>query len=353
MALSKLQFTKDWTSKADFPTYESDETQVRADLQCLHNETKIFLNNMIDSLDAGQIPMDISEGTSGDTVKSAVEAIQTQSGSIVHSNVLHNWDFRNPVNQRKGTSYTGIGYTLDRWYSDKAYTKLEINDGYVTLTGENGFGYIRQFLENPLPDETYTISALIRGTGKGMLGLGYYSEGSITGAGTFFNNVGSEWTLVEYTYEYDPKYSTDPVNVVYFQANTGYSYDVKMVKLEKGSKSTLINDIPMEYLSELIKCQRYYLPLDLDCITACGYVKSASRARVMIPTPVQMRNTAQITLTNSGTVYAAGKSGITPETVSVHSTGAVGICADITISDGTVGTPAAWCGFSGYISAEL
>ena len=36
--LEKLEFTKDWTDASDFPTYEPDEEQVRADLQLLHNE---------------------------------------------------------------------------------------------------------------------------------------------------------------------------------------------------------------------------------------------------------------------------------------------------------------------------
>lgn len=47
MSIEKLAFTKDWTSEADFPTYESDATQVRKDMQCLHDETKDYINEKL------------------------------------------------------------------------------------------------------------------------------------------------------------------------------------------------------------------------------------------------------------------------------------------------------------------
>lgn len=42
-----LRFTKDWTNPADFPTYEPNETQVRADQQLLFNEIKAWLNDTL------------------------------------------------------------------------------------------------------------------------------------------------------------------------------------------------------------------------------------------------------------------------------------------------------------------
>ena len=47
MEFKKLSFTKDWNSKTDFPTYEPDEAQVRRDLQCLHDETREFINETL------------------------------------------------------------------------------------------------------------------------------------------------------------------------------------------------------------------------------------------------------------------------------------------------------------------
>ncbi len=40
----RLSFTKDWKNPTDFPTYEENEAQVRADMQLLHDEVKDFIN---------------------------------------------------------------------------------------------------------------------------------------------------------------------------------------------------------------------------------------------------------------------------------------------------------------------
>lgn len=47
MAYSRLDFTKNWGNEADFPRYEESETQVRADLQELHDQTRAFLNRTL------------------------------------------------------------------------------------------------------------------------------------------------------------------------------------------------------------------------------------------------------------------------------------------------------------------
>lgn len=46
-SFEKLSFTKDWNNASDFPTYEENEAQVRADMQALHDETKKFINEKL------------------------------------------------------------------------------------------------------------------------------------------------------------------------------------------------------------------------------------------------------------------------------------------------------------------
>lgn len=43
----RLSFTKDWNNSTDFPTYEENEAQVRADMQALHDEVKKFINEKL------------------------------------------------------------------------------------------------------------------------------------------------------------------------------------------------------------------------------------------------------------------------------------------------------------------
>lgn len=47
MSISKIELTKSWRNASDFPTYESSETQVREDLQCLFDEIAAYINNTL------------------------------------------------------------------------------------------------------------------------------------------------------------------------------------------------------------------------------------------------------------------------------------------------------------------
>lgn len=51
MGFKRLKFTKLWTRHTDFPTVETDENQVRADMQLLHDEARDNLNGLMDDLE--------------------------------------------------------------------------------------------------------------------------------------------------------------------------------------------------------------------------------------------------------------------------------------------------------------
>lgn len=51
MAFKRFQFTKLWTNPLDFPTVELEETQVRADMQELHDQAKDGLNELMGELE--------------------------------------------------------------------------------------------------------------------------------------------------------------------------------------------------------------------------------------------------------------------------------------------------------------
>lgn len=46
-SFEKLSYSKDWNNTSDFPTYEENETRVRADMQLLHDEVKDFINEKL------------------------------------------------------------------------------------------------------------------------------------------------------------------------------------------------------------------------------------------------------------------------------------------------------------------
>lgn len=96
MAFQRLEYTKSWRNPADFPTYEPEEAQVRADLQLLHDEARDGINRVVDSLNApgaaAQLPFAPREGLEADNVQDAVLEVyaavrDAASGQIVNGSV--------------------------------------------------------------------------------------------------------------------------------------------------------------------------------------------------------------------------------------------------------------------------
>lgn len=90
MSLSKLTYTKDWRNPDDFPTYSSDETQIRADMQLLFDEACSALNKLIDDLDASEIPFAPTPEIQAADVRQALIAIQNQIAQIALGNLPDN-----------------------------------------------------------------------------------------------------------------------------------------------------------------------------------------------------------------------------------------------------------------------
>lgn len=75
MAYPELSFTKDWTDPQDFPTYEPDEEQVRADMQCLFNEIRDYLNQKLVAVMNGTSGAANTLTSSGQSVQDALDAL--------------------------------------------------------------------------------------------------------------------------------------------------------------------------------------------------------------------------------------------------------------------------------------
>ena len=73
--LEKLEFSKDWTKAEDFPTYEPDESQVRADLQLLHNEAKAAINALVDKLESAEFASHLAVSAEGMTATNLAAAL--------------------------------------------------------------------------------------------------------------------------------------------------------------------------------------------------------------------------------------------------------------------------------------
>lgn len=96
MGFTPLEFTKSWENPADFPTYEPDEAQVRADLQLLHDETRESLNRLVADLNgeeaAALLPFRPQDGLTARTVQAAIletyaAVQQAAAGTLVDGSI--------------------------------------------------------------------------------------------------------------------------------------------------------------------------------------------------------------------------------------------------------------------------
>lgn len=199
-----------------------------------------------------------------DTGTRASPAIVGDIGS--NPNLLHNWYFADPINQRGLTEYSGAVYAIDRWACVDGVTVSLSEDG-ITLTSTTTYALMTLHQRIPRKDlisGKYTLSAL------------YYDEnGTLAVSATTFGLVSGENIDTPET-EMIPGWYVDLygdsvadpscyfIRVVYAANYPVASQKIKAVKLELGSQQTLarqdeegnwvLNDPPPDKNMELLKC---------------------------------------------------------------------------------------------------
>lgn len=221
-------------------------------------------------------------------------------------NLLDNWYFANPVNQRGQTEYTAPGFTVDRWKLTNPNGTLSVGDDGIALFGRAGNIWLQEHLENEaeLYGKQVTLSVIADGmlySATGIVQAEAVSQNTAVCSKAFTNaTVGLYKTAAGGLFV--QLHAANTKTVVYYA-----------VKLELGTQQTLahqdadgnwvLNEIP-DYGEELAKCQRHQLVLgnsnDAYAVFGCGTVLSAAngQARIVIPTPVSLR--ARPTLSYSG-----------------------------------------------------
>ena len=219
---------------------------------------------------------------------------------LSNPNLLDNWYFGNPVNQRGISSGTGPtnAYGIDRWKFLNSGT-LTIGSDYIAIASDTHPYALQQYIEPGrfagVIGMTATLSALVKGNGRLQMSLGSPSIGAYS---PYFSY--SDWTLVQM--QGTIVSGTDYHIYVQAKRGSGNCY-VKAVKLELGSQQTLahkdtsgkwvLNEIP-DYGEQLLRCQRYFQI----------YSASDKRpAKAVDCQPVMRANPSQGTITISGTTY--------------------------------------------------
>ena len=230
----------------------------------------------------------------GDDIAVSIADSTPISGAVkyrTNPNLLDNWYFGRPVNQRGQTEYTeDTTYTIDRWWLQYD-TTLSVVDGGIKIGGKWD---VQQYFENTLPNATYTLSLLYKDrTGSDPLRLiaGNRTDGDI--AQTESKDASGILSVT---------FSTATSNKVYFgfAGSVDNSATIIAAKLELGSTQTLahkengvwvLNEIP-DFGEQLRRCQRHLVKLGSSTgyeIVGTGTARTSSTCNIVVPIPVTMR----------------------------------------------------------------
>jgi hypothetical protein len=209
---------------------------------------------------------------------------------VSNPNILHNWDFRNPINQRGLATASGGGYWLDRWTVNNTagatYTYSSSWGLRVVTTAD--YLFMRQYIENPnaYAGKTVTVSFDIYSasvTNQFSVRLWYNGQTQFE-AMRYINN--GDTGIKSFTATIPNTELTD-LSVVFYNY-AGNDVRIKSIKLELGTVSTLHLDPPMDWAVEMPKCLRFFVNLKQKPILY-GYRNTYTGAVFYLPLSVPMR----------------------------------------------------------------
>lgn len=245
--------------------------------------------------------------TAGENISISGSVIATKAFPC-NPNLLDNWYFGNPVNQRGQAEYTSSGsgntYCIDRWAVQFEGTKYTVATATLSTTSETNVGQMNGMLPNneamQFVGKQMTLSLLV-GNPDGVdvtLNIRDRTRWSHllppkTGGGSLITTTGVFGTL------------NDGENIqVSFVIPKGKAVKLIAVKLELGSQQTLahqengvwvLNEIP-SYADQLLRCQRYYQVYTSD---------AARPVKALDCRPVMRADPAQSTVSVGGTTLYA------------------------------------------------
>lgn len=194
------------------------------------------------------------------------------SGAVkyrTNPNLLDNWFFGRPVNQKGQTEYTvGGAYTLDRWMSSSTDKTIKILDDHIAIIDTADYAaFLQRFDYKGLLGKTVTFSVLAKRTAQGaqmpyvtvMIG-----NNKFEGYGEIVQS--DDYQLSSCTVTLSAVAPSEGYFFVDIVGMAGSSIKILAAKLELGSTQTLahqdssgnwiLNEIP-DFGEQWLRCRRY------------------------------------------------------------------------------------------------
>ena len=309
--------------------YTGSEAQFNKDLADMQNAVKFSAPQSLTDAQQAQARDNINAPApyeAGDNISITGRIITTKAFPC-NPNLLDNWYFGNPVNQRGQTSYTGSVLGIDRWMviADNVIIK---KDGCIGLKYVNNNYIISEFLENYIFG-TYTASILFR-DGALVTGTGDITSNDFP---TFASDMHLGWRI-----QVEPT-ANNRINAHIACILETHEMDVLAVKLELGTQQTLahkeygdwvLNEIP-KFGDQLAACQRYLFAANSNSYPyACvgsGFISSdGTEAVIIVPTPVSLRTLPVCEIKGVLRVDTSHGEIVTLNNVAVYNIGSGAVC---------------------------
>lgn len=230
------------------------------------------------------------------------------SNNMVNPNLLDNWYFGKPVNQRGQTSYTSAGYAIDRWIFSTSDGHVAILDGSLEIFSPGQYGaYLSQTIETALTKSLagqVVTASVLAAAGDEAFSFNLSKDDVYVNSFTIHPNTVSSMTFT---------IPTDATKISWTFAGNAAGYVRPIaVKLELGSEQTLahqdangnwvLNEIP-KFGDQLAECQRYYYRLygttQLFALTAPAFCSTGGTVYISVALPVPMRALPVVSVHNT------------------------------------------------------
>lgn len=266
-----------------------------------------------------EIDAAVGRARTGGALDTSVTNVSNQLGTFTRPNLLDNWYFGNPINQRGQTEYTGNGYTVDRWFFDtdsgsSALTLTTEGLKFIATASATGIASLKQDIDPTMlsvfAGKTVTLSILGKTDISQQVLFYVNSKVAVVKSSPAVNGVCM--TTLTYTF---PAVLENAAIFVYGRSYSGAGEGtILAAKLELGPTQTLahregdrwlLNEVP-DYGEQLRRCQRYFRRIApaqyAGFARGCAY--NANSVRVMIPFET-MRTSPSLNLNNAPGIFAS------------------------------------------------
>ena len=226
-------------------------------------------------------------------------------------NLLDNSDFRNLVNQREKTSYSGTTYTIDRWWMQTDTGTASIgNNGLTLATNDSTSCKIMQYVEKLDINKIYTF--VIKDTSENVYLIHSVPNGRNEEKTSFGSMIVNTTNL-----------NNENKSAFSISLDPGTTITLIWAALYEGSYTvdTLPPYAPKGYAAELAECRKQVAVFSYadteNFVAGYGSIITTTSANIYIPYPTKMRVTPTISDTSgSNWILRCNGNVYTPNSIS-------------------------------------